>query len=81
MATNKEARNPRKKKNKNESLQTKDQIIAQYLKKQLVDKTIVTPEYVEEYAEIQGKVIRETNVSEMRLISCRGFNQFCISLI
>lgn len=74
MATNKETRNPRKKKNKNESLQTKEQIMAQYLKTQLLDKTIVTPEYVEKYAEIQGKVIRETNVREMRLIWCRGFN-------
>lgn len=63
MATNKVTRNPKKgKNNKNESFQTKKQIITTYLKTQLYE-SIVTPEYVEKYAEIQGETIREKNVS------------------
>lgn len=62
MASNKATRNSRKEQNKMESFQTKEEIITQYLKTQ-VDKSIVTSEYVEKYAEIQGKMIRETNVS------------------
>lgn len=73
MATNKETRNPRKEKNKIESFQTKEQIITKYLKTQL-NKSIVTPEYVEKYAEIQEQIIRQTNVNEMRLTLCHIFN-------
>lgn len=67
MASNKETRNPRKEKNKKELFQTKEQIITQYLETQL-DKSIVTSEYVEKYAEIQGKMIRETNVSKIKCV-------------
>lgn len=68
MATNKGTRNPKKAKNNNESIRTKEQIITQYLRTQL-EKSIVTPEYVEKYAEIQGQIIRETNVSGMYVLN------------